>query len=123
MQPDQGCRHPGLPGHRLCYDGLHDLLRLGARVVVELREQAIPIPIPRVAVDRGGEEEGRNQAEHQQATHGSRQVNLRCTALHCTRLLGRRRELLSVCFYFSWLWVARRGGHGVAYIAPVGGCM
>uniref|UniRef100_A0A0E0MU97 Uncharacterized protein n=1 Tax=Oryza rufipogon TaxID=4529 RepID=A0A0E0MU97_ORYRU len=33
MQPDQGCRHPGLPGHRLCYDGLHDLLRLGARVV------------------------------------------------------------------------------------------
>uniref|UniRef100_J3KYI7 Uncharacterized protein n=1 Tax=Oryza brachyantha TaxID=4533 RepID=J3KYI7_ORYBR len=109
MQPDQGCCHPGLPGDGLCYDGLHDLLRLGARMVVELWEQAIP----RVSVDSAGEEDGRNQAEHQQATHGSRHVsNLCCTALHY--VASRRRELLFVCFYFSscgWRDEAGMGWH------------
>ena len=42
MQPDQRRGHPGLPGDGPRHDGPHDLLGPGARVVVELREQAAP---------------------------------------------------------------------------------
>lgn len=71
MQSDQGRGHPGLLRDGLRHDGLHDLLGLGARVVVELREQAAAA-VPRVAVGGAGEEQRRNKAEHQEATHGSR---------------------------------------------------
>ena len=70
MQPDQGRRHPGLPGDGLRHDGPHDLLRLRARVVVELREQAAP----RVAAGGAGEEddgEHETQQDEAAATHGS----------------------------------------------------
>jgi hypothetical protein len=57
MQPDEGRRHSGLPGYGLCHDGVHNLLRLGARVVIELREQPA---VPWVAADRAGQEEWRH---------------------------------------------------------------
>ena len=44
MQPDQRRCHPGLPGDGPRHDGPHDLLGPGARVVVELREQALTAP-------------------------------------------------------------------------------
>lgn len=65
MQPDQGRRHPGLLGHSLRHNGLHNLLRHGTRVVVELWGQAAAADTPWVAKDHrtGKEEEGRRKAE------------------------------------------------------------
>ena len=69
MQPDEGGGHPGLPGHGLRHDGVHHLFGLGARVVVELREQAA---VTRVADHGAGEEQRRQEAERNQANHGGR---------------------------------------------------
>lgn len=101
MQPDEGRRHPGLPGDGLCHDGLHNLLGLGTRMVVELREEAAAVP--RVAADGAGEEEGRHEAERHQANHGSRH-GYRCkqnSTLHCTMLQVTREELLDCLL--SWV--------------------
>ncbi|KAM0856581.1 hypothetical protein ACQ4PT_049032 [Festuca glaucescens] len=68
MQPDQGCCHPGLLGNSLCHDGLHNFFGLGARVVVELWEQAVPW----IGTNGVCKEEWTDKAEYQQATHGTR---------------------------------------------------
>jgi hypothetical protein len=84
MQSDQRCRHPGLLGHSLCHNGLHNLLRLGARMVIELWEQATPW----VAKDGTGKER-RNKAEQDETTHGSCHVSyLRCIMLYEKSVAG-----------------------------------
>jgi hypothetical protein len=99
MQSDQGCRHPCFLGDSLCNNGLHDPLRLGARMVVEMMEQVAV----QVAVDRTGKEGRRNKAEQDEANHGSRHTSL----LQCYTMLQVREcqmPLACFCFYScGWL--------------------
>ena len=65
MQPDQGRRHPGLPGDGLRHDGPHDLIRLRARVVVEVRVQ-----LPAAGRCQERERRGRDaRRRHESASH------------------------------------------------------
>ena len=74
MQPDQRRCHPGLPGDGPRHDGPHDLLDPGARVVVELREQAAPrVPAGGAGEEERGDDEAGEQDEataHWRSRHG-----------------------------------------------------
>lgn len=106
MQPDEGRRHPGLPGDGLRHDGLYDLLRVGARVVVELREQAAP----RVAVDAAGEDDEAGEQD-EATTHGSRhgseltqQLELLAQCYCLLKLTSRDREERAPAFDGKMRW-------------------
>jgi hypothetical protein len=62
VEPEQGRRHAGLPGDGRRHYGPDDVHSMGARVVVELRDQGEPAAAaPRVAAGGAGEDDG---AEH-----------------------------------------------------------